>query len=456
MASFPTKEDPSVAGDWTIEDAFGETTAAVGEIIDWTKSGALVVWAKTTRRMRAAGGFILFTYVLETISLYVCHTLTLYLFRRLVALSLWRPDQQGYEMPQFSFDYTHGHPVSPFNASKVALLIENRPNPILAPLILHMMSVVPPDWRFRFMGSNTSVAYLNESFAIRNQVEIGKLDLTYIPANMSTNGQEMISRFLTNLWLYETVLQPAEWLLVYQTDSILCANAQQSLNDFLEYDWVGAPWNPSGSFGGNGGLSLRRVSAMISILKYQNRIDGSEPEDVWLSDRLGHRPGAKMANGTSALTFSGEMNSGEAVKVPEKKPGKKKMPSVESHTKNGGSKDKSKPAPKPELVLPPTAEYIKGIDDWRDGHYEPMGYHTGGSGQMLHGGIWGTPEKRKHIWDYCPEVKMTLFMDVARYVPGECGTSWKRDEEGIVNRGYPGMGEVDENGYPYLPELYPW
>lgn len=314
------------------------------------------------------------------------------------------------------------------------------------------MSVVPPDWRFRFMGSNSSVAHLNESYAIRSQVEIGKLDLTYIPANMSTDGSEQISRFLTNLWLYETILQPAEWLLVFQTDSILCANSQQSLNNWLEYDWVGAPWNTNGRFGGNGGLSLRRVSSIVEILKNQNRRHDSEPEDVWLSERLGHRPGAKLANGTASLTFSGEMHAGLEVKLSASK------------TKSGkGSKGAKKvtsatPSMSTTDFVPPTAEFIKGIDDWREGFYEPMGYHTGGSGVTLHGGIWGNPKLRKHIWDYCPEVKMTLSMDAAKYVPGDCNLVWKRDEENLelARRGFPGMGDVDENGYPYLPELIPW
>ena len=70
------------------------------------------------------------------------------------------------------------------------------------------------------MGSQESVAFVNKSAAIRRQVKAGKLDLTYIPHNMSVNGQEEISRFLTTLWLYEIVLTPAEYLLVYQTDSM--------------------------------------------------------------------------------------------------------------------------------------------------------------------------------------------------------------------------------------------
>jgi hypothetical protein len=338
-------------------------------------------------------------------------------------------------LPSITLQYNPKNmpPPSPYNTSKVALLIENRSNPVLAPLMLHFMSVVPPDWRFRFMGSLDSVTHINQSRSIRDAVASGKLDLTYIPANMTTGSQEEISQFLTTLWIYEHVLQPAEWLLVFQTDSMLCANSRQSLNNWLEYDWVGAPWNPNGRFGGNGGLSLRRVSRIIDVLKNQRRPPGAEPEDVWLTDRLGHRPGAKLANGTASLTFSGEMHSGIAEKVAAAK-------------KKGGGKD---------------VGLLKGIDDWRDGFYEPMGYHTGGSGEMLHGGIWGTPEMRKHIWAYCPEVKMMLKMDAKKFVPGNCHQNWKRMEGGW-NGVSGGLDErdteiIDGEEYPMLPAgLMPW
>jgi hypothetical protein len=316
-------------------------------------------------------------------------------------------------------------PRSPFNASKVALLIENRVNPVLAPLMLHFMSVVPPDWRFHFIGSPESVAYINGSRAIRDAVAIGKMDLSYIPANMSTSSQEEISRFLTTLWLYETLLYPAEWLLIFQTDSMLCANSRQSLDNWLEYDWVGAPWSPGSSFGGNGGLSLRRVSKIIDILKHQTRIPHTEPEDVWLCDRLGHRPDAKMANGTMSLAFSGEMHAGGVQTVSHKK---------------------GRQPPLPDLPLAGPLE--AGLDEWRDGFYEPMGYHTGSSGDTLHSPIWGTPQMRKHIWDYCPEVKLMLKMDAAQYVPGSCHDYWKRADETEI---------IDGVEYPLLPAgLAPW
>ncbi|CAL3965923.1 hypothetical protein PZA11_002738 [Diplocarpon coronariae] len=401
----------SSASDMTIDDAW-----------EYVKTAVLAGWSKTTRRWRA-GGAVVISFILAV---------------ALLRPSIPEPPSLS-QLPSVHLDYGTAGSISPFNNSKVALLIENRVNPILAPLMLHFMSVVPPDWRFRFMGSLESVEFLNTSRAIRNQVASGKLDLTYIPANMTTGSQEEISRFLTTLWIYDTVLQPAEWLLVFQTDSMLCANSRQSLNSWLDYDWVGAPWNPNGRFGGNGGLSLRRVSSIINVLQNQQRAENSEPEDVWLVDRLGHRPGSKLANGTMSLTFSGEMygGTGEKVGAGKKKGGNNKW---NGHEQAG--------------------ELIKGIDDWRDGFYEPMGYHTGGSGETLHGAIWGTPAMRKHIWGYCPEVKMMLKMDAAKYVPGDCKQNWKRLEEG-----WDGMEGIDMSStewidgeeYPMLPSgLMPW
>jgi hypothetical protein len=423
----------SLASEMTIDDAW-----------EYTKSTVLLGWSKTTRKMRAAAAVILFMCV--SIPGWRCfipfYSANCYAVDRIIGILLFRPsipDTQSIPtMPKISIDYGGPEePSSPFNASKVALLIENRVNPILAPLMLHFMSVVPPDWRFRFMGSAESVEYVNSSRAIRDAVANGKLDLTYIPENMTTGSQEEISRFLTTLWLYETVLQPAEWLLVFQTDSMLCANSRQTLNNWLDYDWVGAPWSTSAGFGGNGGLSLRRVSKIIDILRHQKRIPGTEPEDVWLCDRLGHRPDAKMANGTASLTFSGEMYGGVEEKVPGKK-GKKP-----SDPKFAGDLE-------------------KGLDDWRDGFYEPMGYHTGGSGDTLHGGIWGKPEMRKHIWNYCPEVKMMLRMDASKFVPGDCNNNWKRTEpgwDGMYGPSFdaPDTETIDGEEYPMLPAgLRPW
>ncbi|KAJ0116450.1 hypothetical protein J7T55_007430 [Diaporthe amygdali] len=396
-----------------------------GEVWDKMKRVAFKIWSRTTRRVR---------FVVVLLSFLIITTVVSRDFMQNVALDDY------ITVPKVSLQYA-SEQRTPFNESKVALLIENRANPILSPLMLHFISVVPPDWRFRFMGSVESVEHLNKSVAIREQVNLGKLDLTYIPSNMSVSSQEEISRFLTTLWLYETVLAPAEWLLIFQTDSILCANSQLNLNDFLDYDWIGAPWNPGSRFGGNGGLSIRRVSAIVDVLRSQARADFSEAEDVWLTERLGHRPNARMANSTVSLTFSGEMHTGKPTHL---------------------SSDKETAQYNSTLEAAEAGELVKGIDDWREGFYEPMGYHTGGGGSYLHSQIWGSPRLRKHIWDYCPEVKMTIAMDAAKYVPGSCGAYWKRDVLGNdysmdptgsleADLGY-GTEIIDGEEYPLLPD----
>ncbi|KAF3921213.1 hypothetical protein ABW21_db0204141 [Orbilia brochopaga] len=260
-----------------------------------------------------------------------------------------------------------------YNKSKVALLIEDRPLGQLAPLTLHMINVVPPDWVFRFYGSRESIDHLNHSLPIQMWERLGKLTMELVPSNLTLHGQQELSRTFTNLWFYETMLAPAEYLLVFQTDSILCANSGKNLNDWLQYDWVGAPWVKNAASGGNGGLSLRRVKPIIDLLKKESRPDGHpELEDLWLCNRLAKMPGVNMANGSMEAHFS-----------------------------------------------------VEAV--WED---KPMGYHTGWSGARLPPDVWGTPEKRKAIYDYCPEMKMTIAMKLERE---GCDGNIKRDELSVWN-----------------------
>jgi hypothetical protein len=58
-----------------------------------------------------------------------------------------------------------------------------------------------------------------------------------------------------------------EHVLTIQTDAVLCSNSPYSINDFLEYDWVGAPWKKwPHLLSGNGGIlcfSLADLSMML-------------------------------------------------------------------------------------------------------------------------------------------------------------------------------------------------
>ena len=58
---------------------------------------------------------------------------------------------------------------------------------------------------------------------------------------------------------------PTEVFLVIQTDSLICSSGKDLVNEFIKYDYVGAPWVNWNTVG-NGGFSLRRKSKMLEIL----------------------------------------------------------------------------------------------------------------------------------------------------------------------------------------------
>jgi hypothetical protein len=137
--------------------------------------------------------------------------------------------------------YPKYDPKAQFNSSKVALLVEGRPIPHLVPQLLHMISVIPPDWRFVFIGTNKSVMSVSRSFATQYQEANGKLDLMVLPKPWVIENKEDIYRLLTDHRFYEEFLPDVEWMLKFESDSIMCSRSEDSLNDWLHFDWAGAP-----------------------------------------------------------------------------------------------------------------------------------------------------------------------------------------------------------------------
>lgn len=91
------------------------------------------------------------------------------------------------------------------------------------------------------MGTNLSVISMSRSFATQYHEANGKLDLIVLPEPFSIENKEHVYRLLTNLEFYNRFLPGVEWLLKFESDSIMCANSDLSLNDWLHYDWAGAP-----------------------------------------------------------------------------------------------------------------------------------------------------------------------------------------------------------------------
>lgn len=90
------------------------------------------------------------------------------------------------------------------------------------------------------------------------------------------------NRILTSKEFWKEV--PFEKVLIFQMDSTLL---RPGIEEFLKYDYVGAPWKFQ-NHGGNGGLSLRTKDVMLDIID-SNPYKGEAPhgyEDVYFSNML--------------------------------------------------------------------------------------------------------------------------------------------------------------------------
>lgn len=108
---------------------------------------------------------------------------------------------------------SHRRLVQNYNDSKLALLIDPSPLPHLVPLMLHMMAVVPPDWRFLFIGSQWSIYMVARAPSIQHHLDLGRLQLMQLPEPWAISTDEDRSRLLTDARFYSEFLPGVEWLL---------------------------------------------------------------------------------------------------------------------------------------------------------------------------------------------------------------------------------------------------
>jgi hypothetical protein len=95
-----------------------------------------------------------------------------------------------------------------------------------------------------------------------------------------------------------------EHVLVFQTDTALCRRSNNSIDDFLDWDFVGAPWDTNSKCG-NGGLSLRKKSSTLDVIRRDNG-SSAYNEDQFFCERLA-KYGYKVAPYITSRRFSIEM-----------------------------------------------------------------------------------------------------------------------------------------------------
>ncbi|RDL39734.1 uncharacterized protein BP5553_04074 [Venustampulla echinocandica] len=206
---------------------------------------------------------------------------------------------------------------------KAAAIVENRPLDNLIPIILHFSSVLGPEWPIHVFTNEDNIGNFSESTPFQRQVADGRFHVQTLPRGEALNTHASVSGFFTKPWFWEQ-LAPYEHILIFQADTIICSNSPQKVEDFLEYDFVGAPIDDARGMGMgyNGGLSIRNRTKCLEITnsydwQVERHGDGSQGnvdyEDQWFSKKmrelpkqLDGRPGANLPPADIAMKFSVE------------------------------------------------------------------------------------------------------------------------------------------------------
>jgi hypothetical protein len=198
-------------------------------------------------------------------------------------------------------------PQLPLNSNNETVLIEFRQLPHLEFLIRNTILKLDNMWSHTVVCGNLNYEYMVDLCSkISSQIKIIKLNYD----NLTPNEY---SKLLSTVNFWELFI--GEKILIYQEDTFIF---KSNINDFLSWDYIGAPWHPSDNINnnnvGNGGFSLRTKKYMIDVINYisiydvnyNKKYNDVPPEDVYFSKVMIDYNIGKVSDFNSALAFSHE------------------------------------------------------------------------------------------------------------------------------------------------------
>ncbi len=144
----------------------------------------------------------------------------------------------------------------------IALIVDDRASEGVVNAINNVLQHIPIDWKVQIITPIQHWSFYNASslstLIINGRVFMTSLDLPRV----DFTGSKYINLLLTSASFWHQV--QGEKILYFQSDSVICSNSSYKLTDFLEYDFIGAPWPDGGCC--NGGFSLRSRKKNASII----------------------------------------------------------------------------------------------------------------------------------------------------------------------------------------------
>lgn len=184
--------------------------------------------------------------------------------------------------------------------SKVAVIVETREHKAMPFVLNNVMSVLPDDWDLQIFHGSNNLNYITD--VIQNDELLKNKNIYFNDLNTNELNHGNYVKLFTSLEFWNSC--EGEIILIFQTDSMLCPNSKYKIEDFEHFNYIGGYWgnvlNPLDFDYNrvmNGGLSLRKKSFMLDIIKNKLQIyldNGGNPcEDYFVSACLKETPTVK-------------------------------------------------------------------------------------------------------------------------------------------------------------------
>jgi hypothetical protein len=167
-----------------------------------------------------------------------------------------------------------------------ALIIEPRRHPALQFVLNNFLENLDERWDFLVFHGTENEQWLTDM--IETNFIKDKARIRFVNLNINNLSLEEYNKFCSSEEFIKQI--PTEIFLIFQTDTMICSSEKNIIYEFMNYDYVGAPWLkceddlPSiysdkykvGFNGkvGNGGISLRRKTKMLEVIKNVPYEDG--------------------------------------------------------------------------------------------------------------------------------------------------------------------------------------
>ena len=148
------------------------------------------------------------------------------------------------------------------NIQYSAVIVEPRPHKALLYVLNNILENLSNEWKVIIMHGNLNKEYIED--IIENKLNKYKDRIELKSINKDNLSIAEYNELLMSKEFYNNI--PTEMFLIFQTDSMINPLNKNKINDFLQYDYVGAGWIDSKTCG-NGGFSLRRKSKMLEIIE---------------------------------------------------------------------------------------------------------------------------------------------------------------------------------------------